>query len=1154
MLAAPEIEKIKGEEVLKKIKAIVPHYTPELNITQEKGPEVGLLKIFASMIDTIVHRLNRVPDKNFIKFLEMLGVKLLPPQPARVPVTFVLSEGSKENVLIPEKTQTSAGEIIFETEKTFVATPSKLLKAYSVSSDKIFDAPPNIITGKKPSPFTSKFLYTVEAGEKDIFLEASAGLEKGDVIKIMDTEKEEYAIIEEIADAKITLTDKLNERHVQDTTIEKITEFELFKGKDLQEHVLYLGHKYMLDISGEAQITLNLPIIFTKPDEVSWEYYGKDEKNETCWHPLIIANNGEVKISLLKKEGRLEELALLGVKSRWIRCICKNIEDFRAVQITDNSLSSAPVTLSDLPVIIVQGIGEVFLQRLIAGKIDTVKKLLKLSPDELDKILNCGKIRAENILEAAEKAFYDKTDLKAKTISIENSGILPDMAFYNDIPLDFKSPPLHPFGVSPRLYDSFYIASREAFSKKGATVCLQIAGPMVSGGAPTPQPVLSWEYWDGNGWINMPGIKENFMFETSPKSITIENFPETKLTKVNGIENLWIRIRLAGGNYGQDVIVQGKRVTEGTVTPPQITSITITYTSVPQYPQHCLTYNNLEFKDVSDACRTGKAFKPFESFDGQHKALYLGFDKRLEKGPISIFFDIQEPESFTEARTEWEYFADVDGTYQWGWLEVLDVTNAFNSSGTVEFVFPDNFIKSEKFSTELYWIRTIYKNSEKEKENPIIKGIYLNSTWSVQAESITGELLGSSYGEAHQAFSASRFPVLSSEVWVDEITALSDGERRDITEKKEFGSKEVKDEKGNTIEFWIKWAPVDDLLSSSKDGRHYEVDGNAGYIRFGDGRHGMIPPIGKDNITANYRTGGGDKGNVGTLEINTLKTSIAFVDKVSNPIPSGGGADIEIIGNALDRGSHYIRNRGRCITEEDYEYIAKEASRSIVRARCIPDMNGDREFEPGCITVIIIPSTADNKPVPSLQLKTQTADYLEQHAAAAVIASDNLYITGPSYLKVSVEATIIATKMEDIPGIEQDAYSGLKNFLHPLKGGYEGTGWDFGKIPFYSDFYSILEKIKGVDYVKDLSVALAFEGEDTREWILSDVETSGSAIHPFMNAVMICSGAHIIRVSPGKETASKKVSKPQSAVPNVPLLKLERGKIITDIINVIKRK
>jgi hypothetical protein len=40
--------------------------------------------------------------------------------------------------------------------------------------------------------------------------------------------------------------------------------------------------------------------------------------------------------------------------------------------------------------------------------------------------------------------------------------------------------------------------------------------------------------------------------------------------------------------------------------------------------------------------------------------------------------------------------------------------------------------------------------------------------------------------------------------------------------------------------------------------------------------------------------------------------------------------------------------------------------------------------------------------------------------------------------------------------------------LHPLTGGLDEKGWDFGREPHTSDFYALLEAIPGVDYIRTL--------------------------------------------------------------------------------------
>ena len=76
------------------------------------------------------------------------------------------------------------------------------------------------------------------------------------------------------------------------------------------------------------------------------------------------------------------------------------------------------------------------------------------------------------------------------------------------------------------------------------------------------------------------------------------------------------------------------------------------------------------------------------------------------------------------------------------------------------------------------------------------------------------------------------------------------------------------------MEFWGKWFHRDDLLEAKAKDRVYQSDRAFGKIEFGDGTHGAIPPIGRDNIKANYTTGGGKKGNVEVSKITELKTSI----------------------------------------------------------------------------------------------------------------------------------------------------------------------------------------------------------------------------------------------------------------------------------------
>lgn len=82
-------------------------------------------------------------------------------------------------------------------------------------------------------------------------------------------------------------------------------------------------------------------------------------------------------------------------------------------------------------------------------------------------------------------------------------GIKPDFLFYNDIPLEDGEAGIQPFGSKPILYDTFYIACSEAFSRKGGEVLIDFYLKPGRTSLISEKPVLSWEYWSGESWRSL---------------------------------------------------------------------------------------------------------------------------------------------------------------------------------------------------------------------------------------------------------------------------------------------------------------------------------------------------------------------------------------------------------------------------------------------------------------------------------------------------------------------------------------------------------------------------------------------------------------------------------------------------------------------------
>ncbi len=69
----------------------IPRYCPEWTNYNPGDPGITLVELFAWLTDQMLLRFNQVPRRNFVVFLEMLGIRLLPASPARTELTFYLS-------------------------------------------------------------------------------------------------------------------------------------------------------------------------------------------------------------------------------------------------------------------------------------------------------------------------------------------------------------------------------------------------------------------------------------------------------------------------------------------------------------------------------------------------------------------------------------------------------------------------------------------------------------------------------------------------------------------------------------------------------------------------------------------------------------------------------------------------------------------------------------------------------------------------------------------------------------------------------------------------------------------------------------------------------------------------------------------------------
>jgi predicted phage baseplate assembly protein len=140
-LPTPNLDDLRFQrDLVDEARRRIIRYCPEWTDYNLSDPGITLIELFAWMTEMMVYRLNRVPEKNYLKFLEMIGTRLQPASSARAEVTFYLSvpfpitpedamQGIATVVTIPQGLEVATRPTAEEREITYTVDERLLLAA-----------------------------------------------------------------------------------------------------------------------------------------------------------------------------------------------------------------------------------------------------------------------------------------------------------------------------------------------------------------------------------------------------------------------------------------------------------------------------------------------------------------------------------------------------------------------------------------------------------------------------------------------------------------------------------------------------------------------------------------------------------------------------------------------------------------------------------------------------------------------------------------------------------------------------------------------------------------------------------------------------------------------------------------------------------------
>lgn len=142
----------------------------------------------------------------------------------------------------------------------------------------------------------------------------------------------------------------------------------------------------------------------------------------------------------------------------------------------------------------------------------------------------------------------------------------------------------------------------------------------------------------------------------------------------------------------------------------------------------------------------------------------------------------------------------------------------------------------------------------------------------------------------------------------------------------------------------VAWAEQPSLYAAEPNDANYVVriaDDGAATVIFGDGRQGARLPTGQENVTATYRVGIGQAGEVGAGALSLLKTRPLGVRGVTNPVAAGGAEDPETLASARTNAPQTVLTLDRIVSLQDFTDFAN-AFAGVGKAQAVAIRQGER--------------------------------------------------------------------------------------------------------------------------------------------------------------------------------------------------------------------
>ncbi|MBQ7706663.1 MAG: hypothetical protein IJT72_02650 [Lachnospiraceae bacterium] len=741
-------------------------------------------------------------------------------------------------------------------------------------------------------------------------------------------------------------------------------------------------------------------------------------------------------------------------------------------------------------------------------------KTFVLRKYEPNRKINAGTELYSMLLMVADRAPVESRHVKSIMFSAHGRPVAAENI--NNGSNDFDTDDFAPFTDTISVYDDCYICHDNYFSKAGArvkiTFDLSISEHKVSLTAEQVQESLkvikrkpktttqeipgncyveefALEYFNGTGWKKLPTDTDHRgMFSNDDKAGKCEiSFicPDDWVEQTTGpYEGRCIRMQVvkAENCYMRPCIHHF----------PTIKNLLVSYTYENQYvhAERAETIIGTSRKEITSKLKSEDGYMTFLSGSYTEDALYLGFSKPMESGPVSILFNLSDSMQYEGLKCRFEYVSP-DGFKP---MKVLDYTQEFTHSGVIMFIPPADMRPLVLEGRNAYWIRVVrigINNEEKFENLPFVDSICLNA---VQVSNIETRPTQSFFVEEIRPgmqFYLGVTHILDVDVWVNEMGRHSRERMMTMLEEEPENVIMEQDTMGGITAFYRRWYETD-RLETADNPRSYQLDRLLNRIIFGDGIRTWLPSVTDDEaIRCTVRCCNGREGNVDINRITEPQGYLMYIGSITNPIKAYGGSNIEDLDKALGRGASELSSRRRLVTMKDYTRAIYAYSDTIDQVKGIIGQTKNGDGKPGDLTFVLLMKDYMEGSYSFHRIVGGLTNYLLSRSEITV-TEKYLHVVEPTFVELSVSVWINVINIDDSFEIQALMQQALSEYLNPV----ESPGLTIGILPRRSQLLMRLNSLKNKAIVKKSVVIAKYRDEKgIHEMDLEDVKVT-----PFMVA------------------------------------------------------